>query len=233
MTVVVSDLQGSTALAERLDPESLRDVLDQYFDELGRVLESHGGRIEKRIGDAMVTVFGLPVAGPTDALRAVQAVAECQATLAILNDRIERTWRVRLTNRTGVSTGDVVFAEAGGGHRVMAGSALELASALEPVAPPLEALLAASTVEAVGSEVVIEPLTAVTLRDGSTTSGRAARRRDDADRRPRSRPGARRGPVRVVWHDGRRGRRTRRGRGARSAATRSPAAALARPAGER
>ena len=60
VTVVVSDLQGSTALAERLDPESLRDVLDQYFDELGRVLESYGGRIEKRIGDAMVTVFGLP-----------------------------------------------------------------------------------------------------------------------------------------------------------------------------
>ena len=57
---MVSDLQGSTALAEKLDPESLRYVLDQYFDELGSVLESHGGRIEKRIGDAMVTVFGLP-----------------------------------------------------------------------------------------------------------------------------------------------------------------------------
>ena len=169
MTVVVSDLQGSTALAERLDPESLRDVLDQYFDELGRVLESYGGRIEKRIGDAMVTVFGLPVAGETDALRAVQAVAECQATLANLNDRIERTWGVRLTNRTGVSTGDVVFAEAGGGHRVMAGSALLLASALEPVAPPLEALLAATTVEAVGSAVAIEPPSSVTLKDGSTT----------------------------------------------------------------
>ena len=66
MTVVVSDLQGSTALAERLDPKSLRDVLDQYFDELGRVLESYGGRIEKRFGDAMVTVFGLPVAGETE-----------------------------------------------------------------------------------------------------------------------------------------------------------------------
>src|SRR5687768_10907904 len=70
-TVVVSDLQGSTALAETLDPESLRLVLDRYFDELGQVLESFGGRIEKRIGDAMVTVFGLPEARPDDAERAV------------------------------------------------------------------------------------------------------------------------------------------------------------------
>ena len=75
-----------------------------------------------------------------------------------------------MTNRTGVSAGDVVFAEAGGGHRVMAGSALALASALEPVAPPLEALLAASTVEALGAAVVTEPLSPVTLKDGSTTS---------------------------------------------------------------
>ena len=51
VTVVLSDLQGSTALAETLDPESLRLVLDRYFDELGAVLQSHGGRIEKRIGD--------------------------------------------------------------------------------------------------------------------------------------------------------------------------------------
>src|SRR5829696_4583750 len=58
VTAVISDLQGSTALAEKLDPESLRLVLDRYFDELGAVLESHGGRIEKRIGDMMVTVFG-------------------------------------------------------------------------------------------------------------------------------------------------------------------------------
>ena len=125
-----------------------------------------------------------------------------------------------------------MFAEAGGGHRVMAGSALELASALEPVAPPLEALLAASTVEAVGSAVVIEPLTAVTLKDGSTTS--AARlvgvatpttAIERGDEPPRA--GVRRAARRSTSTP------TRRGRGARSAATRSPAADLARPAGGR
>ena len=168
--MVVSDLQGSTALAERLDPESLRDVLDQYFDELGRVLESLGGRIEKRIGDAMVTVFGLPAPRPDDALRAVQAVAECQATLANLNDRLGRTAGVHLTNRTGVSTGRVIFAEAGAGHRVLAGEALEIASGLEPIAPPLEALLASTTIEAIGAAVVTDPLAPCALKTGAVVS---------------------------------------------------------------
>ncbi len=59
MTIVTSDLKGSTSLGERLDPESLREVLTRYFDEMRVVLESHGGVIEKIIGDAIVAVFGL------------------------------------------------------------------------------------------------------------------------------------------------------------------------------
>ncbi len=166
-TVVVSDLQGSTALAERLDPESLRLVLDQYFDEMGRVLGSHGGRIEKRIGDAMVTVFGAPVAKPDDAARAVRAVAECQATLANLNQRLERVWNVRLTNRTGVATGRVIITDAGGGHRVLAGPALDHAMALEPAAPANEALLAAETVVELYTEATFDPPSSYRTKNGA------------------------------------------------------------------
>ena len=72
-TVVNSDLKGSTALGERLDPETLREVLTLYFDEMRVVFESHGGTIEKIIGDAIVAVFGLPVRHDDDALRAVEA----------------------------------------------------------------------------------------------------------------------------------------------------------------
>lgn len=153
VTVVVSDLQGSTALAERLDPERLRAVLDDYFGELGTVLESFGGRIEKRIGDAMVTVFGLPVQRPDDALRAAAAVAECQATLANLNDRLDRSFGVRLVNRTGIASGPVVFTDAGAGHRVLTGEALDIANTLEPAAPAFEALVAVSTIEELGDSV--------------------------------------------------------------------------------
>jgi len=166
VTAVVSDLQGSTALAEALDPESLRLVLDRYFDELGAVLESHGGRIEKRIGDMMVTVFGLPEARPDDAVRALRAAAQSQQTLAHLNDRLERGWGVRLTNRTGVSTGRVVYATAGGAHRVLAGDALDVAGALEPVAPPLEVLVSPSTAALVDGEAELAPAEAYRTKAG-------------------------------------------------------------------
>jgi class 3 adenylate cyclase/tetratricopeptide (TPR) repeat protein len=165
-TVVVSDLQGSTALAETLDPESLRLVLDHYFAELGEVLESYGGRIEKRIGDAMVTVFGLPEARPDDAERAVRAAAESQATLAELNIRLEAGWGVRLTNRTGVASGTVVYATGGGVHRVLAGAALELATGLEPLAPPLGILVTAATAALLGDHAELGPAQTLRLKGG-------------------------------------------------------------------
>jgi class 3 adenylate cyclase/tetratricopeptide (TPR) repeat protein len=167
VTFVVSDLKGSTALAETLDPESLREVLDQYFDELGAVLESYGGRIEKRIGDMILTVFGVPEPAPDDAIRALRAVAEAQRTLASLNDRLEATWGVRLTNRTGVCTGPVESTDAGGGHLVLAGPALDGANSLEPAAPALEALVAESTVAAAGEGVEVDDPVTVELRSGT------------------------------------------------------------------
>src|SRR5918994_923943 len=166
VTAVVSDLQGSTALAETLDPESLRLVLDRYFDELGAVLESYGGRIEKLIGDMMVTVFGLPEPRPDDAVRALRAAAECQRSLANLNDRLESGWGVRLTNRTGVASGKVVYATAGGAHRVLAGEALDDAGGLEPLAPPLEVLVASTTAALVGDQAELGPEEQLRFKSG-------------------------------------------------------------------
>src|SRR3954447_16459234 len=85
VTVVNSDLKGSTALGERLDPESLRELLTRYFDEMQLVFESYGGTIEKIIGDAVVAVFGLPIRRDDDAVRAVAAAAESMRVLGSLN----------------------------------------------------------------------------------------------------------------------------------------------------
>ena len=75
VTIVFCDLSGSTALGERLDPESLRQVLTRYFTEMEAVVTRHGGVVEKYIGDAVLAVFGIPVLHEDDALRAVQAAA--------------------------------------------------------------------------------------------------------------------------------------------------------------
>ncbi|HTI32778.1 MAG TPA: adenylate/guanylate cyclase domain-containing protein, partial [Miltoncostaea sp.] len=155
-TVLFSDLKGSTALGERLDPESLREVLGRYFEEMRAVLESHGGRVEKVVGDAIITLFGLDGELDDHAGRAVEAADETRRVLATLNDRLERRWDVRLVNRTGVCTGQVLVGEAGG-DRWIAGEAMDLAARMEAAAPPLEVLLAAPTREAVGDRVVVAP----------------------------------------------------------------------------
>src|SRR5215471_15532613 len=61
VTIVFSDVTGSTALGERLDPETLRRVMSRYFDAMRAVIERHGGTVEKFIGDAIMAVFGIPV----------------------------------------------------------------------------------------------------------------------------------------------------------------------------
>ena len=60
VTVVFSDLVGSTPLAERLDPESLREVITRYYDRAAEVLARHGGTVAKFIGDAVMAVYGIP-----------------------------------------------------------------------------------------------------------------------------------------------------------------------------
>ncbi len=166
-TVVNSDLKGSTALGERLDPESLREVLTLYFDAMRAVFESHGGTIEKIIGDAIVAVFGLPVRHDDDALRAVEAAAESQLVLASLNDRLDVAWGVRLVVRTGVATGDVIFGEARIGQHVLTGATMSISSAMEQHAPPFEVLLAASTYDLVADMVDVETVETI-LPKGAT-----------------------------------------------------------------
>jgi len=73
VTVLFCDVTGSTALGERIDPESLRRVMSRYFETAKAIVERHGGSVEKFIGDAVMAVFGAPVAHEDDAERAVCA----------------------------------------------------------------------------------------------------------------------------------------------------------------
>ena len=145
VTVVTSDLKGSTALGEQLDPESLREVLNRYFAVMRVIFESHGGSIEKIIGDAIVAVFGLPFRHEDDAVRAVEAAAESQRALATLNVELEKLWGVRLVNRTGVATGIVHFGRDAEGQHVLIGETMDESTAMEQNAPPVEILMAEST----------------------------------------------------------------------------------------
>lgn len=90
VTVLFIDAVSSTSLGERMDPESLRAVMTRYFDAMREAIESHGGAVEKFIGDAVMAVFGVPVLHEDDALRAVRAAAGLREALGPLNAGLER-----------------------------------------------------------------------------------------------------------------------------------------------
>ncbi|HET6656393.1 MAG TPA: adenylate/guanylate cyclase domain-containing protein [Gaiellaceae bacterium] len=153
VTVVFSDVTGSTALGERLDPESLRRVLARYFELASQVVERHGGAVEKFIGDAVMAVFGIPHVHEDDALRAVRAAGELGEALADLNAELERDFGTTLAVRIGINTGEVV---TGTEERLATGDAVNVAARLEQAAEPGEILIGANTLRLVRDAVSVE-----------------------------------------------------------------------------
>ena len=146
VTVVFCDLTGSTALGGATDPEALRATMRSYYDEMRTILERHGGTVEKFIGDAVMAVFGIPVAYEDDALRAVRAAWEMRAAVPELG----------LRARIGVNTGEVV---AGSGDSLVTGDAVNVAARLEQAAEPGDVLIGSETRSLVRDAVQVEPVT--------------------------------------------------------------------------
>jgi class 3 adenylate cyclase/tetratricopeptide (TPR) repeat protein len=158
VTIVFTDLVGSTSLGEQLDPETLRLVMSRYFDAMQATLERHGGTVEKFIGDAIMAVFGIPTLHEDDALRAARAAIEMRAALAELNEDLERRYAIRLATRTGVNTGQVVAGDASAQQKLATGDAVNVAARLEQAAGPGEILLGEGTRRLVGESVGVEQL---------------------------------------------------------------------------
>ena len=160
VSVVFTDLVGSTALGEQLDPETLRAVMTRYFDTVRSTLERHGATVEKFIGDAVMAVFGVPAVREDDALRAVRATVEMRDALERLNAELEREHGVRLLTRTGINTGEVVVGGVGAAHdqRLATGDAVNVAARLQQAAAPGETYVGEQTHAAVRGAAVLQAL---------------------------------------------------------------------------
>ena len=157
VTVLFCDVTGSTALGEQLDPESLRRTMGGYFAEIRLIVERHGGTVEKFIGDAMMAVFGIPLAHEDDALRAVRAASEIRDRVGALAEELG----VALSFRTGVNTGEVV---AGEGETLITGDAVNVAARLEQAAPPGDVLIGAATLALVRDAVAVQAVEPLELK---------------------------------------------------------------------
>jgi class 3 adenylate cyclase len=132
VTVLFCDLTSSTALGEAVDPEALRALLARYYERMKGIVESHGGTVEKFVGDAVMAVFGIPALHEDDALRACRAAIEMRDALPELGIR----------GRIGLHTGEVVTGTA---ERLATGDAVNVAKRLEEAAAPGEVLVGAET----------------------------------------------------------------------------------------
>ncbi len=151
VTILFCDVTGSTALGESVDPEALRALLAGYFERMKAIVETHGGTVEKFIGDAVMAVFGVPMLHEDDALRAVRAAAEMRNALPELG----------MQARIGVNSGEVV---TGTEERLATGDAVNVAARLEQAAAANEVLLGEPTLALVREAVQVEPLAPLSLK---------------------------------------------------------------------
>ena len=132
-SVLFGDLVGFTTLAESRDPEEVRELLSRYFAECRTVIGRYGGVVEKFIGDAVMAVWGVPVAHEDDAERAVRAGLELTATVAGLGDDIGAPG---LAIRVGVVTGEVAVTVGATAEGMVAGDAVNTAARVQSAAEP-------------------------------------------------------------------------------------------------
>jgi len=165
VTILFADVIGSTELGERLDPESLRQVMTRYYDAMRSALERHGGSVEKFIGDAVMAVFGVPMVHEDDALRAIRAAIDMRLALATLNVELERDWGASIDIRTGLNTGEIVAGDhPSAGSSLVTGDAVNVAARLEQSAATGEILIGEDTYSLVKDAVHAEPTEPLLLR---------------------------------------------------------------------
>ena len=153
VSVLFADLVGSTTMAEDRDPEESRELLSRFFESASEVIGRYGGTVEKFIGDAVMAVWGVPVAHEDDAERAVRAALDLVSAAAGLTDVASGQ---PLQLRAGVLTGEAAATIGAQGQGMVAGDLVNTASRLQSVAPPGSVLVGESTWRATSEAIAYE-----------------------------------------------------------------------------
>lgn len=153
VSVLFADLVGFTALAEGRDPEDVREMLSRYFERASQVIAIYGGNVEKFIGDAVMAVWGAPVAQEDDPERAVRAALDLVEMVGQLDQDGE--W-AGLSCRAGVLTGEAVVNLGARGQGMVAGELVNLASRIQSTASPGSVFVGEPTMRATHASIVYE-----------------------------------------------------------------------------
>ncbi len=161
VTVLFCDLVGSTAIAERSDPEVYRELLDRYLESAFREIYRFEGIVNQLAGDGFMALFGAPIAHEDDAERAVRAALAIQAALGELNPRLQSEHGFALRIRIGIHTGTVVAGTVGNDLKMdytAIGDTTNLAARLQSLAEPGAIVVSEATHRLVREDVRSRPV---------------------------------------------------------------------------
>jgi class 3 adenylate cyclase/tetratricopeptide (TPR) repeat protein len=153
VSILFADLVGFTTLSESRDAEEVRELLSRYFESCQRLISLFGGTVEKFIGDAVMAVWGTPVAQEDDAERAVRAALDLVAAVAALGDELDAP---QLAARAGVLTGEAAVTLGAEGQGMVAGDLVNTASRIQGEAEPGSVLVGEATKRATEAAVAYE-----------------------------------------------------------------------------
>ncbi|HEY4427772.1 MAG TPA: adenylate/guanylate cyclase domain-containing protein [Solirubrobacteraceae bacterium] len=163
VTVLFADLSGYTAIAERLDPETVKALVDRCLGRLGEEVTRVGGRVDKYMGDNVMAIFGAPVAHEDDPERAVRSAVGMQAAMGELNEELLADFGAQFALRVGVNTGEVLAGRVGEAYTVI-GDAVNVAARLQTSAAPGTITVGERTQRATSGGVEYEPLEPLELK---------------------------------------------------------------------
>ncbi len=160
VTVLFADLVGFTPFAEERDAEEVRETLSRYFEIARDTVERYGGTVEKFIGDAVMAVWGTPIAQEDDAERAVRAALELTNAVQALGDSIQA--------RAGVLTGEAAVTLGATDQGMVAGDIVNTAARLQSVAEPGTVLVGESTMRSASAAISFEAIGEASLKGKSS-----------------------------------------------------------------
>ncbi len=169
VTILFTDIRSFTTISEKMDPQQLVALLNEYFTEMVGIVMQEGGVVDKYIGDCIMAVFGAPVPKKGDAANAVRAAVKMRRALAHLNARLTARGLPALRTGIGIHTGEVVAGNIGCEKRMeytVIGDAVNLASRLETSTKELgvDVLISEDTYGRTRDVIEVRPVREITVK---------------------------------------------------------------------
>lgn len=168
VTVLFGDVSGFTAMSENLDPEAVKEIMNDCLSTLAEVVRSFDGTVDKFGGDSILAYFGYPVAHEDDPERAVRAGLAMQERMAAFSDELTQQRGLRLRMRVGLNTGLVLAGQMGasGSHQesTVMGDTVNTASRLQTLAPPSKVVVSQSTYRATRHSFEYGPMQSASVK---------------------------------------------------------------------